>query len=200
MNRRLLDYTPEMEFLAEAGAAAGAAQAGPDTAMMFGAGLLEVAGEAELEDFLNDLVNSTVAAGSAAVAAPLRKALVAVLQRAARAVMPIHSNGANEARFGGAAGTDLKTRAARIFGMELEGLSPEDKEFEVAQQFVRLAADTIGHAAASARAGEPQLVAACALQQAARRYAPGLLQRQAQASPTAGRWRRQDGRVVVLNC
>lgn len=200
MNRRLLDYTPEMEFLDEAKAPAGAAQPDQHRAMAFGADLLEVADEAELEHFLADLVAAVAAADRAPVAAPLGKALVAELKRAARPIMPIHSSGAGEPRFAGAGAADLKTRAARIFGMELEGLSPEDKEFEVAQQFIRLAADTIRNAAAAARAGAPQAVAAAALQQAARRYAPGLLQLQAQASPPGGRWRREGRRIVVLNC
>jgi hypothetical protein len=192
MNRRLLDYTPEMEFLDEAESPADAAQEGQTTA--FGADLLEVADEAGLEDFLTELVAAVTAAERTPVAAALGKALVAELKRAARPLLPIRSNGA------GAGGADLKTRAARLFAMELEGLSPEDKEFEVAQQFIRLGADTIRNAAATARAGAPQAVAAAALRQAARRYAPGLLQRQAQASPPGGRWRREGRRIVVFNC
>ena len=183
MNRRLLDYTPEMEFLDEAGSA----PAPHSAAMSFGAELLEVADEAELEAFLTELVSAL-----APLAPPLGKALVAELKRAVRPLMPIRSNGAGAA--------DLNTRAARLFGMELEGLSPEDKEFEVAQQFVRLGADASRTAAATARAGAPQAVAAAAVQQAARRYAPGLLRLQAQASPQSGRWQRQGGRIVVFNC
>ena len=204
---RLLDYTPDMEFLNEEMAPAGtprAHQAHQHTAMTFGAALLEVGSAAELEYFLTDLVMSLAAKTRTPIAAPLGKALVDVLKRAARAILPIHGSGAGAPGFGTDGGADLKARAARIFGMELEGLSPEDKEFEVAQQFVRLAFDTIGNAALAPGAGEPRAAAGAALQQAARRFAPGLLQVEAQmpaqAQQQGGRWQRQGRRIVVLNC
>lgn len=195
---RLLDYTPEMEFLEEAAGSADAAPAAEDPTITFGADLLDVADDAELDELLRDLVAAVAAAGRMPLGAALGQALVAELKRAARPLMPIRSNGAGAA--------DLKTRAARIFGMELEGLSPEDKEFEVARQFVRLCIDAVGNAAAMARGGAARAVAGAALRQAARRYAPGLLRPQGLAAPAApgapsqGRWRREGGRIVVLNC
>ena len=201
---RLLDYTPDMEFLNEEMAPAGTPQAQQNTAMAFGAALLEVASEAELEYLLTDLVASVAAKARTPVAAPLGKALVDVLKRASRTILPIHGSGAGEPGFGTDGGADLKAKAARIFGMELEGLSPEDKEYEVAQQFIRLAADTIGNAALARGAGEPRAAAGAALQQAARRFAPGLLQTEAQAQTQtqqqSGRWQRQGRRIVVFNC
>ena len=199
MNRHLLDYTPDMEFLEHAETPGARAPADPHAALAFGAGLLEVADEAGLEDFLSNLVRSIAASARTPIAAPLGKALVAVLKRAARSILPIHGSGAGAVRFG-SEGADLKTRAARIFGMELEGLSPEDKEYEVAQQFIRFAADTIRTAGTAPRSGAPQAVAGAAVQQAARRYAPGLLQQEAQGVPLQGRWQRQGRRIVVLHC
>jgi hypothetical protein len=88
-----------------------------------------------------------------------------------------------------------------MFGMELEGLSPEDKEYEVAQQFIRLATDTIRRATAAAHTGAPPTVtAAAAFRQAAGRYAPGLLKSAAQTAPASGRWRREGRRIIVLHC
>jgi len=88
-----------------------------------------------------------------------------------------------------------------VFGMELEGLSPEDKEYEVARQFIRLAADTIRNASAAAHTGAPPAVtAAAAFTQAAGHYAPGLLKNPAQTAPASGRWRRQGSRIIVLHC
>ena len=213
MNRRLLNYTPDMEFLEHAEAHLDSAPADPHAAMALSAGLLEVADQAELKVFLTDLVASVAATGRSRIAAPLRQALVDALYRVARPIVPIHSAGDNELRFGSngsntgsAAGVDLNPRAAHLFGMELEGLSPEDKEYEVAQQFVRFAADTIRHAGAAGGARAPHAVAGAALQQAARRYAPGLLQ-PASAAPAlsqtrtqSGRWRREGRRIVVFNC
>ena len=214
MNRRLLNYTPDMEFLEHAEAHATSAPADPHAAMALSAGLLEVADQAELKVFLTDLVASVAATGRSRIGAPLRQALVDALHRVARPIVPIHSNGDSELRFGSnaasAASADLNPRAAHLFGMELEGLSPEDKEYEVAQQFIRLAADTIGHAGAARSGRAPQAVAGAALQQAARRYAPGLLQAapparsqtqiQTQTQTQTGRWRREGRRIVVFNC
>ena len=74
----------------------------------------------------------------------------------------------------------------------------------MAQQFVRLAADTIRHAGAADGRRAPHAVASAALQQAARRYAPGLIQPAAPASSQTqtqtGRWRREGRRIVVFNC
>lgn len=192
MNRRLLDYIPEMEFLDEAEAPERATQPGQATTMTFGADLLDHADGAQLGVFLRKLVGSIAAADRVPVGAALGKALVAALQPVARAIMPIRSGGA---------GADSKTMAARMFGMELEGLSPEDKEYEVAQQFIRLAADTIRNASAAAHTGAPPAVtAAAALRQAAGRYAPGLLKSTSQTAPASGRWRREGRRIIVLHC
>jgi hypothetical protein len=50
----------------------------------------------------------------------------------------------------------------------------EDREFEGAKTFVRLAADTVNRAA-QARGGDPLVVAQAAATAAARQHAPGLL-------------------------
>jgi len=42
-----------------------------------------------------------------------------------------------------AKGAGAVSRAARILGLELEGLSPEDKEFEIARRFVRMSGDAV---------------------------------------------------------
>lgn len=65
--------------------------------------------------------------------------------------------------------------ATRAAGLELEGLSPEDKEFELARNFVRLAADAVRHLVTSPAGASPQRTAQHALARAARHHAPGLL-------------------------
>ncbi|MBJ7309181.1 hypothetical protein H7U20_03080, partial [Rugamonas sp. CCM 8940] len=119
------------------------------------------------------------------------------LADAARRVLPIRSGAADGAVALAAepAGGDLKSRAARVFGIELEGLSPEDKEFEVAQRFVRFACDAARGALGGAGATSEAATQA-ALWRAARRHAPGLLRC---AAPGQGHWRREGGRIVLLD-
>jgi methyl-accepting chemotaxis protein len=225
MNKRLLDYLPEMEFLEPVTLSAEAAQRGYrahfqrqsrldqpieqsinqsinqpiDQQAALAAGLLEVVDDTELEYFLFELV-----AADGVIAPAAGDALVRVLKRVARPLFPIHDR---ELASGlGASRTDLKATAARIFGLELEGLSPEDKEFEVARQFIRLAGDVIdnvrsnagagGGTGADAVAGNAQAIAERALQQAAQRHAPGLLTMDARG----GCWQRQGRRIVVFDC
>ncbi|TWI69355.1 hypothetical protein IP91_00423 [Pseudoduganella lurida] len=173
-DRRLIDYRPELEL------PAGAATASPVRdeygEMDFAARLLEARSAEELRPVLRDLANR--AAGDREAVAALRDPVVRVLDRAARLVFPLDATRAP---------ADLKRKAAGIFGLELEGLSPEDKEFEVARRFVRLATDA--SEAALARAGRaPEAALQQGLVQAARRNAPGLLRQRAAADawPTAG--------------
>ena len=71
--------------------------------------------------------------------------------------------------------TGLPISPEAIFGTELEGLSPEDQEFEIARRFIRLAFDANRHAALAAKGSAPDIVACHAERLAARRLAPGLL-------------------------
>jgi len=89
--------------------------------------------------------------------------------------------------------------AAQIFGLELEGLSPEDKEFELTRSFVRLAADAVRHAAAAALPPSvpPQAIASRAATEAARHWAPGLLG--AGVRPPAGSAEQQEAYRVTLD-
>jgi hypothetical protein len=191
---RLLAYNPELEFMDSGEADESGAQE-----LEFGADLLEVGSEAELDAFLRRLIASISQRGHAAAGSRLADALVQTLKRAARPILPIRSGTLATAS---PDAPDLKQRAARIFGLELEGLSPEDKEFEVAQRYVRLAADTVrkagtGPASGSAR---PVDVAQAALAQAARQHAPGLMRHGDGLAPLSGRWIRAGSRIVLLDC
>lgn len=191
---RLLAYNPELEFMDSGEADESGAQE-----LEYGADLLEVGSEAELDAFLRRLIATVSRRGRAGAGSPLADALVQTLKRAARPILPIRSGALATAA---ADAPDLKQRAARIFGLELEGLSPEDKEFEVAQRFVRLAADTIRKAGAGSGSGSarPVDLAQAALAQAARHHAPGLMRHGDGLAPLAGRWIRAGSRIVVLDC
>jgi hypothetical protein len=76
-----------------------------------------------------------------------------------------------------------------IFGTELEGLSPEDQEFETARRFVRFAHDMSDVAAGDASGSPPDTVTSKAEHLTAHRLAPGLL-RAIASPPTDFRTRR----------
>lgn len=168
MDRRLIDYKPEMEFGASPPVPGQADEALRDEydEMSFAAQLLEAQTPAALDAVLHDLV------ARGGLGGPVARPVADLLRRAAHQVFPLNATRAP---------ADLKRKAAAIFGLEVEGLSPEDKEFEVARRFVRLAGDTVDQA--QARTGQPPRRAVeLALLHAARRHAPGLLRRQRQAA------------------
>lgn len=94
--------------------------------------------------------------------------------------------------------------AGQAFGLELEGLSPEDREFEIAKQFVKFARDAANTAINNAASGNASQVAKQAIMQAAGKHAPGLLspvlrRRISSAGGGSGTWRRNsDGSVILF--
>ena len=74
-----------------------------------------------------------------------------------------------------ARGGALMSRATRLLGVELEGLSPEDKEFEVARRFVRLGSESVRQLRRVRRRPRSTAVATgTAMGRAQRALAPGL--------------------------
>lgn len=204
MDRRLLDYSPVLEtfgsevFEREAERAAQAEAPVFDEAREFALAteLLAVHSEAQLRSFLIRLVAQ--AGGVRLPGTPLGQALIRLLRRAALPVLlPLRRSAILAARPGSGANYSGVGSAAQLFGLELEGLSPEDKEFALARQFVRFA----GKAAANAahRKGLPPTAAADAVRDAARDEAPGLLRRIG-APRQHGRWIRRGGQIVVIDC
>lgn len=199
MNSRLLDYRPDLDFLDVAPQPAPPHGRSADMDMRRAAELLEVSDHAELRQFLRGLVAQVSRAGRAALDAPGAPALLAALQRAAQFTLPLQRAGGPLVDALGGSGADAHARGARIFGLELEGLSPEDKEFELAQHFVRFATDAVRRADAAGiggGAGGAAEAVQAALARAARRYAPGLLRR----AEAEGRWQRQADRIIVHDC
>ena len=75
---------------------------------------------------------------------------------------------------GTAIGGSLGTAASRLFEVDVETMSDEDAQFEVARRWVRLAGDAAQQARRVADARDPRQAAKQALATAARRHAPGL--------------------------
>ncbi len=179
--------------------------------------LLEVGSEQELEQFLGNLISGATSAVGRFAASPTGRALGGILRDAGRQALPVIGQAIGDYVYpdgGGDLGRRAGVAAGKLFELELEGLSDEDKEFELARRYVqwaRSAADTAARAAGRVQA-PPQTIARSAAAQAARLYAPGLLSvidpashgpavavAEARAhSPLTGRWVRR-GRYVVVH-
>jgi len=81
----------------------------------------------------------------------------------------------------GMIGGKQASAAGRMFGLELEGLSAEDREFEVARRFVRFASATTKNALSAPSTANPETVAKRAAAMAGRILASGLIRRGAAA-------------------
>lgn len=165
---------------------------------------LEASNEAELEQFLGNVFKTVGSTVGRFVRSDTGRALGGILKDAARQALPIVGGAVGQwisPRGGRAAGADIATQAGRLFGLELEGLSSEDREFEVARQFVRFASTAAKQATVAPPAVSPVAAARNAASAAARVYAPGLLSRLQGRStrlwPRSGRWVRR-GRTIVL--
>lgn len=146
--------------------------------MELAAELLEVTNEAELDRFLGRLFRRVGGFFRRVIRSPIVRAIGGVLRNVARRVLPLAGGALGSIvapGIGTAIGSSLGSAVGQLFGAELEGLSPEDREFEVARRFVRLAASTIRRAAFAPPNVPPEIVARRSFYAAARRYAPGLV-------------------------
>ena len=139
--------------------------------------LLSVNSEAELEQFLGNFLKKAASVAGQAIRSPVGQAIGGVLKGVAKKALPL-AGGALGAYFGGPLGakigSGLASAAGNALGLEAESMEGEEREYEGAKQFVRLAADTVNRAAA-ARGGDPRAIAQSAAMAAARQFAPGLL-------------------------
>ncbi len=147
--------------------------------MELAAELLEVSNEAELEQFLGKLVRGAAKAVGKIARGPVGQALGGVLKKVAKTALPMAGAALGNLVLpgvGGAIGGKLASAAGNMFGLELEGLSPQDREFEVARRFVRFAGATTQRAVRMPPTVPPTRAIRTAITSAARRHAPGLLQ------------------------
>jgi len=170
--------------------------------------LLEATSDEEIDHFLGKLFKKAGGALSRAARGPLSSVMRSVAKRA----LPMLGTAAGTF-FGGPAGAALGGKlagaAGQMFGLELEGLSPEDQELEVARRVVRLAGDAAKQLAALGPAGNPMDAAKSAVMSAAAKHAPGLLGAAGPALASAssvlgsatgqsGRWIRRGRRIILL--
>lgn len=103
--------------------------------------------------------------------------------------------------YGGPAGSMLGSKlgsmASNVFEIELEGLSPEDQEFEVAKRVIRYGNQSIRNAAKLIQKMPPEEAAKLALKQAASTHAPGMLKPRGATRPLEGKWKRIGNKIVL---
>jgi hypothetical protein len=209
----LTEYSPQMEgFEYQPEQGAGGSIFNENEEMELTAQMLEVSNEQELDLFLGDLINK---AGSAIggfvnqagravgnfVRSPTGQAIGGVLKGLAKQALPI-AGGALGAYFGGPLGAQigsgLASTAGQALGLELEGLSQEDKEFEATRQFVRFAGEAVKNALQASPNANPATVANAAAALAARTHAPGFLSGAPEPmNHSSGCWARHHGTIVL---
>ena len=175
--------------------------------MELAAELLTVQNEDELEQFLGKLFKRAGGFLKSGLGQQLTGALKGIAKKALPAL------GAAAGNFlipgvGGVMGSKLASAAGSMLGLELEGLSYEDQEFEIAKQIVRLGGAAASQAAQAPQSEAPQQTAQAALTTAAQQFAPGLLQPATSQSPmqhrrrchhrNSGRWIRRGNGIILL--
>ena len=142
--------------------------------------LLEATSDAELDQFISGLVGRATRSLGQFARSQAGRAIGGLLKQTARRALPFIGRTVG-GHFGGDTGSRVGAQAAvaagRLFGLELEGLSAEDQEFEVARRFVRFGGNAARRASRVAQRSRtrPRAAARIAAKRAARRLAPGLL-------------------------
>ena len=169
--------------------------------MELAAELLSTSDEAELDHFFGKLFKRVARKVRRAVKSRKGGLLRGLLKRVAKKALPIAGG-----IIGGPVGAGLARAGGRIFGLELEGLSPEDRDFEIARRVVRLSGDAAKNAAKPTTTGNAAKDAKIAVVKAAKKHAPGLMRagRSAMAMAGAvatgrsGRWVRRGRKIVLM--
>ncbi|MBD7917537.1 hypothetical protein H9657_04490 [Cellulomonas sp. Sa3CUA2] len=176
--------------------------------------LLEVTSEEELDRFLGDVLRSAVSAGKAFASSSAGRAVGGLLKSAAKQALPHVGRmvGGAVPWIGADAGGKVGGFVAGRLEADLEGLSQEDREYEVSRAFVRFADETARIAAAAPPGMPPQVAAQRAATAAARRHLPPLAPVVAGMRPpapggptrpgghrTTGRWVRRGRNIVLLD-
>jgi hypothetical protein len=174
--------------------------------MELAAELLEVSSDAEMDQFLGDLISKAGSAIGKFVSSPTGQALGGVLKGAAKQLLPAagqalggYLGGSTGAQIGG----QLASAASNLFEAE-----SEEREWESANAFVRMAADAVKNATEAPGGANPRAIAQKAIALAAQAHAPGLLTQQQPQPPgsnhghgaegRSGRWIRKGNHIVLM--
>lgn len=201
----LTEYSPQLEFSSGSADAyedeSGTALFDESQELELTSRLLEVVNEPQLDRFVRELIRQAAAARESGVRAPEAAAIGDVLKNAVRQVLPIaraqHGSSLHNA-VGMQLGNGLSSVAGQVLGLELEGLSPEDREFEAVRQFVRFAGVTVKNALDHSSESDPYRTANRAAADAAAVYAPGLLPQSQHLPRDSGRWVAFHDRIILF--
>ncbi|OQX15426.1 MAG: hypothetical protein BWK73_06710 [Thiothrix lacustris] len=175
--------------------------------------LLTVNSEAELDQFLGNLLGKKSPFGKF-LRSSTGKALGGVLKTVAKTALPLAGGAIGTALaaplgplapLGGMIGGGIASAAGGALGLEAEMMDAEEREFEGAKQFVKLAGDAIKTAAAAPANSNPLAVAQSAAMSAVQKHAPHLIKPIPKPAPAipqkraSGRWvLEQDGSIRIL--
>lgn len=174
--------------------------------------LLNISNEQELDLFLGKLVRRAGRAVGKFARSSAGRAVGGLLKNVAKKALPFAGKALGTfvgGPLGGVIGGKLGTMATTLFELDLEGMNPEDQQFEVAKAYVRFANSAMRQGASLARKNPgtpPRQIYRTAIRRSAQQYAPGLLSRASgmggnqNRSPVRARkgtWVRK-GKVVVL--
>jgi hypothetical protein len=176
--------------------------------MELAAELLSISNEAELDQFLGGLLKSAwrglrkdgdkILRPLGAVLKPIAKKALPIVGGALGSFIPIPGVGT-------AVGTALGSAVSKALETELEGMNAEDRKFEKARRFVRLAGAAAQQAAQLPATSEPHAAVKTSVLAAARRHVPGLFRASKQptgahqrgSQPHSGRWWRRGQTIIV---
>jgi len=170
--------------------------------------LLEVTTEAELDRFLGSLISGAISAARGFAGSDAGRAVGGILKSAAKQALPQLGRAVGAAVAPGRGGGAIGQRAGQWLGgklelgLQTEGLSAEDREYEVARAFVRFADETARRAAQAPPNVPPGVAAQRAAIAAAQRHLPGLVGAQGAAGGARGaegRWIRRGNRIILLD-
>lgn len=175
--------------------------------------LLEVTNDQELDQFIGSLIKRGLKKtrfGRKLLKSRFARALGTIhkgVKGITKRLLPVAGKVAG-GFFGGPAGAaiggKLGSVASQLFELELEGLGPEDQEFEVARRIVRLGGEAVKQATIVPKRGSPEAVGQAALMAAARKHAPGLVKGRrpgrkaaARGKRQRGMWERRGNRIII---
>lgn len=168
--------------------------------------LLGISSEEELDQFLGKVFKRAWRGlrGLGRTIGRVARPLGGLLKGVAKKLLPLAA-GAAGTFFGGPAGGALGAKLGSVVGnaleSELAGMSPEDRDFEVARTFVRMAGSAARQAARVPAAGNPNVAAHNAIVRASRRVIPRLSRSAPQSygyGRRTGRWVRRGNRIILF--
>lgn len=166
--------------------------------------LLEITDEAELDQFLGDLIKKAASGISKVAKGPLGAALKGLAKKALPMVGGALGSFIPIPGVGTAVGSAVGSALSKALEMEYGGLNSEDQEFEMARNVVRVAGSAAQKAAQAQPGADPQSTARNAVLAAARQHLPGMAQQPGTAATPRpgqrqrGRWERR-GKAIILH-